>query len=334
MSRKRSISTTISHDKRINALAREAGDFACLLYTWMIPHAEDSASMTGDPEELLCIVMPGRRDRSEQDVAAALAAMDRLELIAWDGQTVWFDSESFYRHQSYINQAKRADNAEHFHERRAARLTSAAGSPAAETRADHRRSPQNAVEDRESPQNAVSLSPSPSPSPSLTPSVGAEAPTGAGGTVITGSFQWDEDFEAWWGAYGRVGVKAQTRDLYRWWRRQGTTSDELLAAAVNYRRHCEATDCKMKHGSTFLAKRSKDRSAVWPEWASGEEHGSMDTRRASRLNDVLAVAADVFGLGAESDQQTDQDCIDVGPASAAAGGPLPRRGLPPPVVAR
>ena len=48
MSRRRYLSTEVSLDTRINRLALEAGDFAALLYTWMIPHAEDDASITAD----------------------------------------------------------------------------------------------------------------------------------------------------------------------------------------------------------------------------------------------------------------------------------------------
>ena len=116
MSRRRYVSTTISTDKRVNRLASEAGDFAALLYTWMIPHAEDSATMTGDPDELLLAVVPGLRHHDADDVRSALSAMVSLRLISWDGETVWFDSESFYRHQSYIPEAKRGDNGEHFRE--------------------------------------------------------------------------------------------------------------------------------------------------------------------------------------------------------------------------
>ena len=45
MSRRRYISTSMSIDKRLNKLAVEAGDFAALLYTWMIPHAADDTTI-------------------------------------------------------------------------------------------------------------------------------------------------------------------------------------------------------------------------------------------------------------------------------------------------
>lgn len=84
MARKRYLSTDVSKDKLVNRLAVEAGDFAALLYTWMIPHAGDDGTVEGDPEELLLVAMPGRRDKEPEDVANALGAMDRIGLIRWD----------------------------------------------------------------------------------------------------------------------------------------------------------------------------------------------------------------------------------------------------------
>ena len=124
------------------------------------------------------------------------------------------------------------------------------------------------------------------------------------------------DFEEWWQAYGRVGDKARARDLYLWWRRNGEPRDKLLAAAVRYTGHCVATDCKLKHAATFLARPTRHRSAVWPEWAEGEPHGSMDARRASRLGDVLAAGAKAFGLtGGDDGRPVLPDC---GPGAPAA----------------
>jgi len=56
VSRKRSISTDISIDSRINELS----DFAALLYTWMIPHANDNCQQTArNTKELQMVVIPG-----------------------------------------------------------------------------------------------------------------------------------------------------------------------------------------------------------------------------------------------------------------------------------
>jgi hypothetical protein len=44
--RRRYLSTAISLDPTVNKLARTAGDFAALLFTWMIPHADDDGAIT------------------------------------------------------------------------------------------------------------------------------------------------------------------------------------------------------------------------------------------------------------------------------------------------
>lgn len=105
--RRRYISTDISLDPLVNKLARVGGDFAVLLYTWMIPHAEDDATLEGDPEKVLLEVCPGRRDKESEDVAAALAAMDELGLVEWDGERVTFPIDSFYKYQTYIASDRR-----------------------------------------------------------------------------------------------------------------------------------------------------------------------------------------------------------------------------------
>lgn len=103
MARRRYVSTTISQDTRVNKLAVQYGDFAALLYTWMIPHAADDASLPGDPEELLYQILPGRRDKSPEDVQAALDGMAALGLICGtDDGRITFPTKAFYRYQTYI----------------------------------------------------------------------------------------------------------------------------------------------------------------------------------------------------------------------------------------
>jgi hypothetical protein len=107
------------------------------------------------------------------------------------------------------------------------------------------------------------------------------------------------DFERWWETYGRVGSKADARELYRYWRREGASTDELLRAADAYREHCSAPGGpKIAHGRTFLAKKP----CRWREWADGELHGSMDVREANELGDVLAAGLRTFNLGADHDR--------------------------------
>lgn len=109
MARKRYISTEISVDSRINTLAREYGDFAVLLYTWLIPHAGDDGALTGNPEEIAMIVIPGFRHHSVSDITEALSGMHELKLIFWDkeNERIYFDSDTFYKYQPYVSLSKR-----------------------------------------------------------------------------------------------------------------------------------------------------------------------------------------------------------------------------------
>lgn len=123
-------------DARVNRLATQYGDFAALVYTWMIPHATDDGTLTGDVEELMCTVVPGLREKTAEDVTAALVGMNELGLVEWDNGTIRFPREAFYRYQTYIPVAKRRGNGD---------------------------------EQRISPQNTVSPPPSPPPSPPYSP---------------------------------------------------------------------------------------------------------------------------------------------------------------------
>lgn len=127
MARRRYLSTTISTDKRVNALAIQYGDFAALLFTWLIPHAEDDATISSDPEEIMLAVMPGRRDKTVDHVVIALDGMVTLRLLQHDERGYRFP-DSFYEYQTYIGD-----------------------------RAKRRKTPKNAEEQRTSAQNAVSF---------------------------------------------------------------------------------------------------------------------------------------------------------------------------------
>ena len=109
MTRRRYISTDISTDTAVNRVAR-ASEFAALLYTWMIPHVKDDATITGDPERLLLKVMPGRRDKEPDDVLAALELIESEGLFEkWDRRRalIYFDPHKFYLYQSYIGTGNR-----------------------------------------------------------------------------------------------------------------------------------------------------------------------------------------------------------------------------------
>ena len=151
MARRRYVSTKVSTDAAVNRLAQDS-DFAALLYTWLIPHCEDDGLLpSGDPDEILAMVVPMRRDKSAVDISDALELMEKLELIIWHDDCVEFDPDSFYEYQSYVK-ADRRRTTPHFCE-------------------CPRHSTQNAEVPRTSTQNTASVNPSPSfnPSPSVNP---------------------------------------------------------------------------------------------------------------------------------------------------------------------
>jgi len=146
MSRRRYLSTKISQDAKINRLAVQHGDFAALLYTWMIPHVEDDATLSGDPEEILMTVIPGRRDKTVADVEHALTAMHDIGLIVWtrdDPQPLVTFPASFYTYQSYIT-AERRSGAQSSNDAASRAGGSADDNVSAQISANQRKSAQNA----------------------------------------------------------------------------------------------------------------------------------------------------------------------------------------------
>ena len=108
MARRRYISTVISVDVIVNRLACKS-DFAALLYTWMIPHAEEDGTITADPEELLYTVCPARRDKDVEDVQDAVALMREMGLLILHEELLYFPVESFYRYQSNVHADRRRE---------------------------------------------------------------------------------------------------------------------------------------------------------------------------------------------------------------------------------
>lgn len=157
MSRRRYLSTEISQDAAVNRLALEYGDFAVMLYTWLIPHAGDNGVVRGTAEEIMFQVVPGRRDKSPEDIEAALAGMHALGLIEWNAEarTVTFPSQSFYKHQSYIGRRNRRDDSPSPPPNNGYRRNE---QTAPEISGDQRRSAESPEEGRVTPQNAVSFS--------------------------------------------------------------------------------------------------------------------------------------------------------------------------------
>lgn len=167
MARRRYISTDISIDPDVTQLIEEHGEFAGLLYTWMIPHAEDDATLSGDPRKLLYQVVPGLRSRTAADVEDALEGMARLGLIEWDRaeNIIRFPAGSFYRYQTYIKEERR----------RASPRNSANQRKTAQNAEQPREAARDAAEQREPAQNTASHSHSHSHSHTFTPTTSANA---------------------------------------------------------------------------------------------------------------------------------------------------------------
>jgi hypothetical protein len=163
MSRRRYLSTDVSVDARINALAEQCGPLAVLLYTWMIPHAADDGSLAGDPLELKLRVVPGLA-ATLAEIRQAVEAMVQLGLLERDeaASLLYFRPAAFYRYQTYV----RPEN------RRAASTprADAAEPPAVPRSADDQRAPAA---------SAASVSSSP-PVPASPPAGVASATTEVG----------------------------------------------------------------------------------------------------------------------------------------------------------
>ena len=107
MSRRRYLSSKISTDVKVNALAINSGPMAALLYTWMIPHAEDDGTLTADPQELLLQVIPGQRQVTAEEVADYIAAMLASGLLIAVNDRLAFPPDHFYRYQTYVSESRR-----------------------------------------------------------------------------------------------------------------------------------------------------------------------------------------------------------------------------------
>lgn len=141
MARRRYISSKISTDKSVVQLAKDYGEFACLLYTWLIPHAEDNGCINADVEEILMLVIPGFRWKSADDVMAALDGMDKLKLISWDKEKniISFPS-SFFSYQSYIG-SSRKNKAERVSAKHQENINTAENNETPQNTAERRKTP-------------------------------------------------------------------------------------------------------------------------------------------------------------------------------------------------
>jgi len=84
-----------------------------------------------------------------------------------------------------------------------------------------------------------------------------------------------EECFSWWETYGKVGSRADAYALYEYWRQQGASAEDLIAAAVNYRAWCISTNTSQKHGATFLAKNpNRWQEHVRPEYDLTDNGGN------------------------------------------------------------
>lgn len=197
MSRRRYVSSDISLDPAVNRVG-VVSDFAALLYTWMIPHAKDDATISGDPDRILLEVVPGRRDKTASDIIEALEFIEAEGLFEWwdrETMTIYFDPESFYKYQTYIKPC-------------------------------NRRAPlDNAEERRKTPKNTASLSLSLSPSNHLSDKSDSNE---------SKSPSYPSDFLAFWDAYPRREKKG---DALRAWKvvRKHYDAETIIAGIEPYK---------------------------------------------------------------------------------------------------
>lgn len=117
MARRRYVSTDISDDDGLAELVAGEGYFVALLYTWLIPHADDQGSFSGNPRKLLSMVTPqlalikGKWRVKETDIIKALEAMKDAGMIVTEGDHYYFPPRVFYRYQTYISAANRRKEA-------------------------------------------------------------------------------------------------------------------------------------------------------------------------------------------------------------------------------
>lgn len=87
MANRRMLSKSISTSKQVNKMS----DFAQLLFTWAIAHADDFGYLDGDPEVVMATVIPMKRERSPEDVEMAIQEWVDADLVDWievDGDPV------------------------------------------------------------------------------------------------------------------------------------------------------------------------------------------------------------------------------------------------------
>ena len=216
----------------MNRLACKS-DFAALLYTWMIPHAEEDGTITADAEELLYTVCPARRDKDAEDVQSAVDLMREMGLLILHDDQLYFPVESFYRYQSNVQANRRRES-----DPETTTTTSTQSHSAAPT----------STQSHSTAPNASSSSPSPSPSPSpstsstldqITASSDSKSASnnGSNGSKPT-------EFDAFWTIYPNKKGKKKAREAFKTACKEA--SAENITAAIS-----SQTDHLMQNGPEF-----------------------------------------------------------------------------------
>ncbi|MGK5512267.1 DnaD domain-containing protein [Brevibacillus formosus] len=101
MAERRMISKSISVSERVNGLS---DTFHMLLFTWMVPHADDFGRLFGSPMKIKALVVP-MLDKTIKDVEEALSSLHREGLIQWYeiGGDQFIQIDKFDRHQTGLH---------------------------------------------------------------------------------------------------------------------------------------------------------------------------------------------------------------------------------------
>lgn len=106
MANRRMISKSISTSTKVNVIS----DFAALLFTWMVCHADDYGVMEGDVGTVRALVVP-RRKQTEVQVGHALSEIQKIGLIWW----------YVYKNRKYIQVINWEEHQEGLHKRTASK---------------------------------------------------------------------------------------------------------------------------------------------------------------------------------------------------------------------
>ncbi len=111
MARGRMLNRSISEDRRIDVVIDEAGPWAGIFITWLIPYLDREGRVHGDPG-VLAKICPRRREVSIEVRERALRTADELGLLCWyesDGDRyVWFPG--FTKNQAGLRMAREAES--------------------------------------------------------------------------------------------------------------------------------------------------------------------------------------------------------------------------------